>query len=349
MAAKHDKLKTTAQPTAKSGFSLKGRTRSMVLRDAMRARAVMKDNLPALRVAVDYTVTVPDPGNPDMAAFTAGNTVDGSTLLTMLAVVSRSVCRIDRVIGDDRLPVGTGILIAPDKIMTCRHVLRDCNCSLADFGENGRRWQMPNTGSIEAVFGAQPLQASVIRPIDSVIYGDNDSGRRVKDTVLEVAIAKLGPLQDGELQPGDPLALFKNDSQIASRAAIAVIGFPGPDAETAAQLDLQFKRDDDTQPVTEAIRRIFGTNPDLEKRNMLIGVGTLEETGSSREATRYCKHFAPTMPGMSGGAVIDLATGSLIGLHAAGSHFRDNRFHLFGPMLRFLSINDPCRKDIEAL
>lgn len=337
MAEKRKHAKRTVQKPGKNGYPLKGRTRSQRLREAMRARAVMKDSLPALRVAANNEVAVPDPDNPEMAAFLAKNALDGGTLLTMLADVSRSVCRIDRVVGSERFPVATGILIAPDKVMTCRHVLHDCDCKLKEFGEDGRRWQMPEEGSIEAVFGAQPFQSSIIRPIESVVYGDNVSGRSFTDEVLEVAIVQLRPLPDGEIQPGDPMPLVTNDSTIASRAAIAVIGFPGAGTPPA------------DQPVSDAILRVFGTDAELNKRHMLIGVGTLEESGIPRTAARYYTHFAPTMPGMSGGAVIDLASGSLVGLHASGTHFKENRFHLFGPMLRFLGSSHPFRKDIDAL
>lgn len=319
----------------------KAATRTIPARDAMRARAVMRHHyLPALLIDSGYGVSSPDPGDLDLSPFMETG-ANGASVPQRIADAARSVCRIDMIAHDGTAAhAGTGILIAPDIAMTCRHVIAVAGGVYGD-GESGKYWTIGASPVLQAVFDPQPGTGSPRRKILSVLYCDDDPGSRLNLRKQEIALIALEP--DGG-QPAPVLPIHNSTDGIPHDAAIAVIGFPGPDALGVKAADSAMAAQGNETPVSAMVMRVFGDDAALQQGHMRAGIGRLIDVSRTAAARSYYSHNAPTMPGMSGGAVVDLASGKLIGLHCGGQHFIANSFQFFAQLLRFLKDDHPCRK-----
>jgi endonuclease G len=181
--------------------------------------------------------------------------------------------------------VGTGWLVAPDIIVTNRHVAREfARAGHADWvfraGVDGQPMQA-NIDFLEEFQHAADRAFSVVK----ILHIEDDDG------------PDLALLQIKGKNSAQPIAL--SDAPVQPDQYVAVIGYPARDSRI---------------PDLPLMEKIFGSVYD--KKRLAPG-----QASNSPDALL---HDCTTLGGCSGSPVIDLATGKALGLHFAGRFMETN-------------------------
>jgi endonuclease G len=205
-----------------------------------------------------------------------------------LVAAARAVGRIE-VDGHDMSWVGTGWLVAPDVIVTNRHVA-------AEFGRPDRR---------EFTFRQSVLGSRMTASIDfleEIGRPEDLTFRLVKILHIEgptgpdIAFLRVEQLT-GEHRPS-PIELSEDSEDTEF---VAVIGYPARDSRI---------------PDQALMDTIFGDVYDKKR----LAPGQLKG-----QSSKVVRHDCSTLGGNSGSVVLSLHTGEAVGLHFAG-RFRDANF-----------------------
>jgi endonuclease G len=186
--------------------------------------------------------------------------------------------------------VGTGWLVAPDLVVSNRHVAEVFATKRADgdgftYKRNFRGTLMSAYIDFRMEYGGDTVNEFQLKDV-LYIAGPDDP---------DVSLFRL--TRDGAsagARPGQPVAL--SDQDVVADQQVAVIGYPARDSRI---------------PDPDIMRTIFGDTYDFKRlapgQVMRLDAGVLE-------------HDASTLGGNSGSLVLDLASGEAIGLHFAGSY-----------------------------
>lgn len=199
----------------------------------------------------------------------------------------RAVGRIDLAGHPDYAWVGTGWLIAPDVIVTNRHVAN------AFAMRNGR-------GFTFQIFDGGPVKAAVdflqeINRADKAVF-ELERVLHIEDADgPDLAFLRVKRMDGGGL--AEPIRLA---SKPVVSKGVATIGYPAYDSRI---------------PERDLMERIYGRVYD--KKRLAPGAVTKIDD-------RRVLHNCTTLGGNSGSVVLDLSTGEAIGLHFSGSFLVTN-------------------------
>jgi endonuclease G, mitochondrial len=186
--------------------------------------------------------------------------------------------------------MGTGWLVAPGIIVTNRHVALEFAWRQASTGEFVFRRNMGDLIEPSVDFLQEyENPASKVMKIIEVLHIEEETGGAPDLAFLRVE-------DSGEL--ADPIPLATGTP--AERLEVAVIGYPAADARI---------------PDYEDMIRIFGNV--FEKKRLAPGQ-------LRRPVDRGLVHDCSTLGGNSGSVVLDISTGSAVGLHFAGEYLQAN-------------------------
>jgi endonuclease G len=190
--------------------------------------------------------------------------------------------------------VGTGWLVAPDIVVSNRHVaevfaMKKTGGDGFDYRKNFRGRRMSASIDFRMEYGGDAVNEFLLTEV--LYIADPEDA--------DVSLFRLG--KEGAsagAQLGEPVALSSRD--VAANQQVAVIGYPARDSRI---------------PDPDIMRSIFGDTYDVKRlapgQIMRIETGVLE-------------HDASTLGGNSGSLVLDLASGEAIGLHFAGNYRQAN-------------------------
>lgn len=240
-------------------------------------------------------------GRPSL--FVRGGTFDPPTASTWrsrlephrptLERVLPSVGRVEVVYDGTPQHLGTAWMVGPDLAVTNRHVA-------AEFAQrDGDKWvfrtspeQRPLTAHVD--FGEEHEGIESFEcPVAEVVWMADDTPGSP-----DAALIRLVPA-DGRVLP-PPLALYAPAPALGQ--LVAAVGYPARDP-----------RNDQAEQ-----ERIFGG---------VFGVKRLapgELTGVANGGDGAVAHDCTTLGGSSGSALVDVATGSVVGLHFAGQYKQAN-------------------------
>lgn len=214
--------------------------------------------------------------------------MDEPAIRTRLERAIRSVARVE-IVGPHSSPyAGTAFVVGPGLLMTNRHVAHQFSS-----GSGARVHFRQGLGSA-VDFGREKGQSrgSTSYPVEKVVmchpYWDM--------AILRVASLPVKSLTLSTLHPRDCV-----------RRQIAVVGYPAQDPRGDQQVQ----------------RRIFGNDFGVKRFQPGFTVGPVEFRDNEHDRRRWrhvLEHDASTLGGNSGSAVIDVATGSVVGLHFAGRY-----------------------------
>jgi endonuclease G len=216
----------------------------------------------------------------------------------MLRDAVRAVGRVE-VTGHPHFEwIGTAWLVAPDVVVTNRHVA-------GEFGRsrgNGFSFRIGATGqrmgsSIdfrEEIGRSATAEFNVL----DILHIEGDDGP-------DVALLKVAR-KSGELALASPLVL--RAAAVEPKQQVAVIGYPARDSRI---------------PEPDLMRRIFGDVYD--KKRLAPGTITGKNGGT-------VTHDCSTLGGNSGSVVLDLKTGQAVALHFAG-RFLEANFAVAAPLI----------------
>ena len=184
--------------------------------------------------------------------------------------------------------VGTGWLVAPEVIVTNRHVaqafgMRDAARFVFRPGLDASRPQAGRIDFLEEIGLGEPLEVALAE----IVWIAPDAGPDVAFLRLAAARPDVAPI-----------ALA--DAAAASGAQVAVIGYPARDSRV---------------PNSGLMDDIFGEVYDKKR----LAPGQLTLTGAAE-----LQHDCTTLGGNSGSVLLDLATGKAAGLHFSGVYLRSN-------------------------
>lgn len=242
---------------------------------------VLRTGRPVLAIKRDEAdLTIDD---PDSEVWKSRLTTAHSHLVR----AAKAVGRIE-VVGHSLGWLGTGWLVAPDTIVTNRHVA-------AEFGRRS------GTGfSFRMGLDGNPMRAS-IDLLEEIDRPDSLSFGLVKILHIEDGdgpdIAFLRVDQIGGESPPSPISLAENEQP---EEFVAVIGYPARDSRI---------------PELDLMDRIFGNVYDKKR----LAPGQL-----ITPANNAIRHDCSTLGGNSGSVVLSLTTGKAVGLHFAGRFLQAN-------------------------
>jgi endonuclease G len=211
------------------------------------------------------------------------------SVATMLHDAVRAVGRVE-VSGHPHFEwIGTGWLVAPDVIVTNRHVA-------AEFGRRRGSGFSFKTGIGGRMSAAIDFREEIGRNATAefnvldILHIEDDDGP-------DVALLKVADTS-GPLTLASPLALAATAA--VPEQQVAVIGYPARDSRI---------------PEPDVMRRIFGDVYD--KKRLAPGTVTASTGGT-------VLHDCSTLGGNSGSVVLDLKTGEAVALHFAGRYLEAN-------------------------
>ena len=294
-----------------------------------RERAVVHVRYPVFPVRGDPPALVVSDDAYDLEPFrvVAGSQ---SLLATTLSALSALVCRID-VRRDPAAPmvhVGTGILVAPDLVLTCRHVA-------AAFAQpTDATWQF-RTGGVQAAvcFAAVPDDGTApFIPVSEVVFAGSSSREGLVFDLNEPELALLRLAAPAPEQPahGDAFGWQKDlDPQADSVRAVAVASYPANPFVTLQGRKVFSQPDLRNVPV-RLVEVQFEPGGVSLYGTRCVTVGLMTPSSTATDTHRlFAAHDCSTLGGSSGGAVIDLETGKIIGVHCGGEFRRQNQLQLF--------------------
>lgn len=233
------------------------------------------------------------------------------------AVLAQAIPAVGRInlVGSDADWIGTGWLVADDKIVTNRHVADHFAVRKGDdftFKMGYGRRISADVDFLEEIDNSDELVFRLVRPL------------HIEDaTGPDVAFFKIDVVS-GNARIAQPIPLA---SRIVSEINVATIGYPAYDSRI---------------PEPELMERIYGKIYNKKR----LAPGRISRV----EALRVL-HDCTTLGGNSGSAVIDLETGAAIGLHFSGSFLRTNfavRADVVKRLLDGLRANRPSRRSEAA-
>lgn len=200
-----------------------------------------------------------------------------------------AVGRVEYVVGDRGMHLGSGWLVAPNLVVTNRHVADEFAYQKSD-GSYAFRTHPGTSKKYRARIDFKEesgVDAVKEFAVKNVLYIAPEDGP-------DVAILEIAPVgTEGQAQPS-PLALF--DGAAEDGQLIAVIGYPAEDP---------YEKDQDL------MAELFGGEYSVKR----LSPGTVMRNPTK---TGLFEHDCATLGGSSGSAVIDLATGAVLGLHFSG-------------------------------
>lgn len=208
----------------------------------------------------------------------------------------RSVGRVDLVDGSQRNAIGTAFLIAPNRVLTNKHVLQDIAF------RDGGQWRF--IGRIEVEFaGELDVRRERLCLVTGVHFASRDAiSEDIELAKMDVAILDIAPAGSDPLPP--PLSILADDTELVRGAETYLVGYPAV-ADDALS--------------SEDVRRTFGTAIYGRKRlspgTVIDGPLTFEDGNTPN---RVFTHDCSTLGGSSGSCVLDLFEG---GRYAVGLHF----------------------------
>ena len=186
---------------------------------------------------------------------------------------------------------GTGWLIAPDVIITNRHVVRLLGSTVdGRFVLDVDPYGDPVQLSVDFV---REHQSQTCRVFDVVRVLHVEEGPDRPDVAL-LKIARTGTQDEAQ---AEPIGLADRDPPPGS--AVAAVGYAAWDGARNPE-DVMFQ--------------IFKNIYDVKRLH----------PGEVLGANRYLEHDCSTLGGNSGSTVLDVATGCAVGLHFAGDYERKN-------------------------
>ncbi|MDO9020693.1 MAG: serine protease [Deltaproteobacteria bacterium] len=241
----------------------------LVLLRALRDR-------PALRVRNGLMETPPAPW--------------GELLVTRDAI-ERAAAAVGRFeLGEvSPLPIATGFLVAPDLVMTNRHVV-----SIFASSRDGHAWEIGEQHRVSVNWtaedgGSGPTQTPVVAVV--AVHPTDD-----------VALVRIAPTpRSGTIVP---LTFWEADSAPGSTHTICVIGHPIADRDAATPTGL----------VERVFRGVMGT------KRVMPG-----ELYPQLDLMGFCGHDASTIAGASGSPVLDPQSGSVLAVHSRGVWAKGNK------------------------
>jgi V8-like Glu-specific endopeptidase len=188
--------------------------------------------------------------------------------------------------------MGTGFLVAPDVVMTNRHVV-------ASFSERGQGTWRFTPGLVPTIDyrGERDSTTSTAFRLEEVL-GVHDS------PLIDLALLRVSWQAEHSAPTPEPLWLASQPPESPEGREVYTVGYPAAD----------------TQGVTppQVLQDIFGTQYEVKR----LQPGKLMEVDTAR---RIFTHDCSTLGGNSGSCVVDLKTGLVVGLHFGGSYRRANR------------------------
>jgi V8-like Glu-specific endopeptidase len=218
--------------------------------------------------------------------------------LVKVAAATGAVMVKDRM-GLQRVWVqGTAWLVAPNLVMTNRHVL------FPPLGGMRLARRIPGSTTtaqfksdlditIDFAFDSRPAGRSMTVPAIEVVYVSEEADP------IDVALIKIGPPVDATQTLAAPLTVASTPGDYQY---LYVVGHPGK-----------------MPYVPENVLAVFGT-PDERKR---VSFGETMDTSATRP--NELTHDASTIGGFSGGCVLPFLTDQVIGLHYYGDPLNGNR------------------------
>jgi hypothetical protein len=183
---------------------------------------------------------------------------------------------------------GSAWLVAPDRVVTNRHVLVSDDIALVETAADGAvRFRAGNTVTIEFAADDRRPPAKTRRRVTGVLYVTK------REDPVDIAVLAIEPATDHP-----PLTLAP-DTAIAPNN-LFVIGHPGL-----------------TEEVPEKVQAVFG-KPDGRKR---VSFGKRIQAAAGRGQIVY---DASTVGGFSGGPVLGISAGVVSGLHYYGDPANGN-------------------------
>src|SRR6185503_12101908 len=184
--------------------------------------------------------------------------------------------------------VGTGWLVAPDIVVTNRHVASEFARANGKSFTFRRGLNLPMVASIDFLQELNNKKTDVFE-IKDVIHIESDSGP-------DIAFLRVRP-RNGRKLAGH---INLSTSALAAKQQVAVIGYPAKDSRV---------------PEEDLMERIFGKvyNKKRLAPGQLIGLGANE-----------IQHDCSTLGGNSGSVVLSLDSGEAVGLHFSGRFLEAN-------------------------
>ena len=186
---------------------------------------------------------------------------------------------------------GTGFLVAPDVVMTNRHVVRAFSAREQDT------WLF--TPGLEPAIDFRAERESTTRAafrLEEVI-GVHDS----QD--IDLALLRVSRQAPRGATPPEPLLLASEPPESPEGRDVYVVGYPAADTRGL------------TPP--QVLQDIFGGTYEVKR----LQPGTVMQVDTPR---KVFTHDCSTLGGNSGSCVVDLKTGLVIGLHFGGGYRRAN-------------------------
>jgi hypothetical protein len=216
-------------------------------------------------------------------------------------------------IGRDFNQVGTGFLVAPNVVMTNRHVLR----AIAEY-EDGK-WSFRREDTFIDFCrerGAAPEDAAEFKIVEVLEAGTGCSEEAPNFDYLDLAILRVETMSPGPNRK--PLSVAKSLDGFDGK--IYVLGFPNdagyPQAEPAK-----------LQTLRDAVQRLFGPPYGVKR----IAPGMLSRPQRLRypdQTKSVAMHDASTLAGSSGSCLLSVQDPSVVvGLHFAGEWLKTNYAH----------------------
>lgn len=265
-------------------------------------------------------------------------------LAPLLAELSTLVCRIDvETNGGSSTHMGTSFLVAKDVLLTCRHVV-------ASFGAPGTsRWGFadPATRAM-ARFGPMP---------------DGQGGRSIRvSEILFAGSASKKDLDYGQCEP--EIALLRLAQPVAAKPAIiaapdwstdfedraekracAVISYPANPFTTDHRGRRVFVDTDLDPSLIGLVERQFEPGGDPLFGTLCVSIGSMYLLTVPNDDYRlFASHDCSTLAGSSGGCVVDLTSGRIVGIHCGGKYKTINLFQLFSAALGRIGRRDELRE-----
>jgi len=194
--------------------------------------------------------------------------------------------------------VGTGWLVAPDVIITNRHIAQNIAYQSGNefrFIKNPRSNQ---TIGVNIDFCEEyKVDHRTEFQILEVLYVEEEDS-------LDVALLKISTkaLLNGEVVDLNASPIVLTEAEIEDNAEIAVIGYPAEDSRRNPLSDREMKD-------------IFGD---------IYNVKRLQPGSITSVEPNLITHDASTLGGNSGSVLIDLKTGKAVGLHYGGYFLEEN-------------------------
>lgn len=186
--------------------------------------------------------------------------------------------------------IGTGFRVAPDVVMTNRHVVE----AFSELHQGTWRFMPGLTPAID-------------------YQGERDSpmgtGCALREIIgvhtspeIDLALLRVSPPKQGNAAP-EPLTLASEAPESPSGRVVYIVGYPATDSQGL------------TPP--QVLQDIFGSVYQVKR----LQPGKIMAVDAARP---IFTHDCSTLGGNSGSCVVDLRTGHVIGLHFRGSYRRAN-------------------------